>query len=343
MSGTSMDGLDIAFCSLIKKDKWEFKIIKAETVEYSIEWLNKLKTIHSKSGAELIELHNAYGKELGLRVNRFIEKNKIQADFIASHGHTIYHQPGKEFTFQLGAGSAIAATTGITTISDFRTLDVNLGGQGAPLVPIGDKLLFSMYDYCLNLGGFANISYDNQSKRIAFDICPVNIILNRLAAELNEKFDNKGKLASSGLVCNALLDELNKLDFYKTTGPKSLGIEWLEKNFIPILAQYEIPVNDKLRTITEHIAAQLNEAIPGLDKKILITGGGAYNDFLIDRFKAYSKNKIIIPDADVINFKEALVFAFLGVLRLRNEINCLSSVTGASRDSCSGCIYIGGV
>jgi len=339
MSGTSCDGLDLAASKFWKENNiWKFTIEAAKTVEYTNNWLNKLQKAPFLPGEKLIELHAEYGRFIGEKVNEFISETGFQPDFIASHGHTIFHQPVKQFTFQLGNGAQIAATTQITTISDFRTGDVALGGQGAPLVPIGDRLLFSEFDYCLNLGGFANISFERENKRIAFDICPVNFVLNSLAEKQGFPFDKNGELGKKGKVNLELLDKLNNIDFYKTAAPKSLGREWVETKFLPTLNSINISKADRFRTVYEHIAMQISRSIMPTGK-ILITGGGAFNSFLIERIKELSKAQIIIPEPYIVNFKEALIFAFLGVLKMQGHVNCLASVTGASKDSSSGVIF----
>lgn len=340
MSGTSLDGVDIAFCHFNKKENWNFEIIKAETIEYSKFWINKLRQLPDSNPDEIKKSHVEYGHFLGELVKKFISENDFTPEYIASHGHTIFHEPDKKITFQLGDGAAIFASSGLLVIFDFRSLDVKLGGQGAPLVPIGDKLLFGEYDFCLNLGGFSNISFDKNGIRIAFDICPVNIILNKLAGELGKDFDKDGQLASSGKVDQDLLNDLNNLNYYQKQPPKSLANEWLQKEFIPLLNNSNISTVDKMRTLVEHFAIQIaNSSNTGIHGRILTTGGGAFNKFLISRIKHYNQNKIIIPANEIINFKEAMIFAFLGVLKLRDEVNCLSSVTGASRDCVGGRLF----
>ena len=338
MSGTSLDGLDLVAVEFVFSDgKWHYKIIDAKTISYPGTWEKKLRSAHELTGSELLQVHNEYGKFLAGQINQF--SKDFSADLIASHGHTIFHQPEKGFTFQLGNGSVIAAETGITTVADFRQPDVSLGGQGAPLVPAGDRLLFGEFDYCLNLGGFANISFEKNNKRIAFDICPANIILNHFAAKQRLPFDNNGDLGRNGKINNELLVKLNSLDFYKKEPPKSLGREWIESEFLPNIDGFPGSDSDKLRTVYEHFAIQLAKATnkPG---KMLVTGGGAFNKFLIERLKELSVANIVIPDSETINFKEALIFAFLGVLRIRNEVNCLASVTGAKRDHSTGVIFL---
>ncbi|MCF6358383.1 MAG: anhydro-N-acetylmuramic acid kinase [Draconibacterium sp.] len=339
MSGTSLDGLDIAAVEFdYKNEKWSFNLLSATTVSYSEKWLKKLKNAPSLSGEKLIELHSEYGSFTGANINEFISNTGFKPNLIASHGHTIFHQPEKHFTLQIGNGAEIAAVTKTTTIADFRIGDIALGGQGAPLVPVGDKLLFNDFDYCLNLGGFANISFEKNGKRIAFDISPANFPLNFYAEKQGLLFDKNGELGKQGKLNIKLLSELNSLGFYKQNPPKSLGREWMEQVFYPVLTKYKISDSDIMRTIYEHIAIQIAKTSSGKGK-ILITGGGAFNTFLIERIKFHSLLEVVIPEQKIVNYKEALIFAFLGVLRIQNKINCYSSVTGASKDSSVGVIF----
>ncbi|OQX75557.1 MAG: anhydro-N-acetylmuramic acid kinase [Bacteroidetes bacterium 4484_249] len=338
MSGTSLDGVDIAFCKFIFDKEWRFEIIHAETIEYPEEWLDRLVKLPQTHAEFLTQTNVEYGHYLGQITKDFIDRKKIKPEFISSHGHTIFHQPEKHFTLQIGDGASIAAETGLPVVFDFRSLDVARGGQGAPLVPVGDKLLFGEYNYCLNLGGIANISYEEKGRRIAFDICPVNQALNYLTNECGKSFDDKGMIASSGNVNAELSDTLNELKYYSQLPPKSLGKEWVEKFIFPILNTFSIPVEDKLRTFSEHIAQQISKVLKTETGKLLITGGGAYNDFLIKMIRNYTKNEIIVPDKILIEYKEAMIFAFLGVLKIRGEVNCLSSVTGAKEDSSGGVV-----
>ena len=343
MSGTSLDGADLVMCSFTnEKGKWSFEILKADTFPYSIEWQNILSNANMLNAYEFVKLHKDYGYYLGELVNNFLLDINIRVDFIASHGHTVFHTPNENITFQIGCGACIAAKANITTISDFRTLDVALNGQGAPLVPIGDELLFSNYDYCINLGGFSNISFNNNGIRYAFDICPVNIAINYYTKQLNLDFDKDGKIATSGHINTKLFDELNNIEYYKLNYPKSLGREWLYIDFMPMVDKYKLGIENKLRTIYEHIAFQINKLLCIDNKKsVLMTGGGVHNKFLIDLIKNSNANiDFIIPQKEIIDFKEAIIFAFLGILRYRNETNCLASVTGADKDSCSGVINL---
>lgn len=343
MSGTSLDGIDLAHIHfVVKEDKWSYEILESETISYSTNWLSKLKVAVSFSKEELIELNEDYTELLGKIIKSFIDKHQIKnIDAVCSHGHTILHQPQNGFTLQIGNLPKITAIIQEKVVCDFRVQDVQLGGQGAPLVPIGDRILFSKYDYCLNLGGFSNISFEENSKRIAFDISPVNTVLNFYSNKLGLNYDDKGKFARSGKVNSDLLNELNALDYYKKQFPKSLGFEFVKEIVLPLIEKYTISIEDKMHTFTEHIALQTSLALPKKDGKLLITGGGAYNDFLIERMQFHLPNiKIIIPDNKTLEFKEALIFALLGVLKLRNEINVLSSVTGAKMDHSSGNIFI---
>jgi len=332
MSGTSLDGLDMVICTFWKqKDKWQYRIEKATTIAYSGEWRIKLHNAFHAGAYEITLLDREYGRWIGRQAAQFMKGIKV--DFIASHGHTVFHRPDQKCTLQIGHAAAIVAETGLPVVSDFRSLDVALGGQGAPLVPVGDELLFSGYDYCLNLGGFANISCRKNEQRTAWDICPVNIILNKLAPP----FDKDGRLGKKGECYLPLREELDALEFYQRTPPKSLGREWLENIFEKILETYPLSLEDKLSTLYDHIAHQITKSIdpPG---NVLVTGGGAWNTFLLEKLKSKSNSTFILPDEITVNFKEALVFAFLGLLRINSETNCLASVTGASRDSSSGTI-----
>ena len=342
MSGTSLDGVDLAYIKFNHSENWTFEIFQSETVSYSEEWLNKLKNAIHFSHSELEELNSGYTKLLASIISDFISKHNLtEIDAVCTHGHTILHQPQNGFTLQIGNLPMIRDLVNQTIVCDFRVQDVQLGGQGAPLVPIGDELLFSQYDYCLNLGGFSNVSFNENGYRIAFDISPVNTVLNFYANELGFSYDDAGNLAKSGNVNQDLLKQLNGLDFYKATYPKSLGMEFVNAEIFPLMHSFSIDVKDKLRTFVEHIAIQIAKICDKPLAKLFITGGGAYNRFLIERLRNYlPKTEVVIPDDKTIQFKEALIFAFLGILRLRDEINVLSSVTGASKNHSSGVVFM---
>lgn len=341
MSGTSLDGIDILYANFCFKTKWSFKILNFDTVPYSENWIKTLRRLTQYSKIELNEIDHNYSDYLGRTVLEFIDKNNLKTiDFVVSHGHTALHKPSEGFTYQIGNQQVVADILQKKLICDFRVQDVKLGGQGAPLVPIGDQLLFGDYDYCINLGGFANISFKGNGKRIAFDICPVNIVLNYYVSQLGFQYDDEGKIATSGCINYSLLEILNSLEYYSLSSPKSLGLEWVEDHIFPLIERYELQVEDVLRTFVEHSAIQISKFLSKKNSNSIITGGGAYNVFLIERIKQLSKSKIIIPDSDIIEYKEALIFGLLGVLKDREEVNCLSSVTGARKDHSSGKILI---
>ena len=345
MSGTSMDGLDIVHITfyLSKKNEWTFKIHNKKTYPYKIDTINKLKKSKNLSTIEILEFDKYLGKIFSNHINNFIKTNKINKKdihAIGSHGHTVHHRPDIGFTQQIGCGDTIAFNTGINVVNNFRQKDIIANGQGAPLVPIGDKLLFiKKANAFLNIGGFVNICVIGK-KIIAFDICPGNLPLNKVINKLGLDFDNKGILSSQGKINIKILHKLNSLKFYDKKNPKSLGTEWLEKNFFPIINKINSP-EDQLRTIIEHIAIQVSNTFKKLNvKKIYITGGGALNEFLISRIKANTNVKIIIPNKTIINYKEAIIFGFLSVLFLRKEINCLADATGANKDTIGGVLHI---
>ncbi|WP_424495153.1 anhydro-N-acetylmuramic acid kinase [Salinimicrobium sp. GXAS 041] len=340
MSGTSLDGIDIAHLHFHYDETWNYKILAAETLAYPEDWKMTLSEAIFYDDERLHELNKRYTVYLSEVLSDFIAENKIKKiDAICSHGHTIKHEPENGFTLQIGNRPEVATLTGQKVVCDFRVQDVELGGQGAPLVPVGDELLFPEVQYCLNLGGFANVSTVLEGERIAFDICPVNTVLNYLAEKLDLPYDKNGEIAASGRTDEVLLEKLNSLPFYAQEPPKSLGIEWVNGNILPLLAG-EKKIPDLLNTYAVHAGIQISRMFdqnPG--SKVLVTGGGAFNGFLMEQIKMRAKNDIFVPASKVVNYKEALIFGFLGVLKLRNEVNVLKSVTGSSKDHSSGVIY----
>ena len=342
MSGTSLDGLDIAYCEFIKTNKtYTFEIKATSQIDYPKKLKEQLKSAIDFSATDLLAYDKWYGAYLGKQLISFITKNKCKPDFIASHGHTIHHQPTAGFTCQIGSGQHIALASGLPVVCDFRSKDVALGGQGAPLVPIGDQLLFSDYDGCINLGGIGNISFEYQEKWIAYDMVPVNMLFNYISKKAGKEFDKDGLLASKGNLNQELLKQLNLLSFYQNPFPKSLGYEWFLEKVVPLIDQCKEPVENILHTAVIHAVQQINAAINGIKKKelsVLITGGGAKNKFFIEKLRQQSNpsTALIIPEKKLIDYKEALIFAFLGVLSKNKEVNSLSSVTGARKNSSSG-------
>lgn len=364
MSGTSLDGLDLAYCIFREKEEckdfkvlndrreevsqeiatdkrsWSYEVRKAVTVPYPEKLCQKLSQAMTFSGYDLALLHNELGRFIGIKVNEFMADFAEEVELIASHGHTVFHRPDLGMTLQIGNGADIVAICGKPTVCDFRTTDVALGGQGAPLVPIGDELLYGQYDICLNLGGISNLSFRADGQRKAYDISPCNIVLNQLARQLGKEYDANGAIAQSGCINMPLLEQLNQLDYYKQLGTKSLGREWIDQNFFPILAGSPLSIPDQMRTVYEHIAQQIAKACNATGgKTLLITGGGTHNTFLIDLIRQKFHGQVIIPDDSTIDFKEAIIFAFLGMLRANGLPNCLASVTGAKCDSSGGGMY----
>jgi len=344
MSGTSLDGLDLAYCRFTKKASgWTYTIEQADVKRYPAAWKQKLSQAQLLSGQDLLALDVEYGRFLGEASREFVTKHNVKPDFIASHGHTIFHQPGRGFTFQLGNGNALYAAAGIPVVYDFRSLDVTLGGQGAPLVPVGDKLLFSDYGICLNLGGIANLSMEIKKKRVAYDVCFCNMSLNYLMEKTGASYDKDGAMAESGEVNTKLLKQFDKVYAGLRTKRPSLGREIFESKIKPLLDQENISLADRLRTSVESSAQEIALAIKTVTStEVLCTGGGAFNAFFMTRLLDHAADHALLirPEDSVVKFKEALVFAFLGVLRARGEVNCLKSVTGASKD-CSGGILVG--
>ncbi|HNQ12168.1 MAG TPA: anhydro-N-acetylmuramic acid kinase [Bacteroidia bacterium] len=343
MSGTSLDGLDIAFCKIVRaQKKYSYEIIEAETIPYTKSWEKKISKAHLLSAQDLCKLDFDFGLHIGSQVNLFCSKHNLKPNLIASHGHTVFHEPDKGFTLQIGSGSAISNSTGITSVVDFRSSDISLKGQGAPLVPIADRLLFSEYKACINLGGFSNISIQNKRQFLAFDICPINSLLNLIAQEKGLKYDKNGDLASKGKVDSKLLSKLNNIAYYKKRGAKSLSREWNEKFVYPLLQSNRSSVEDKLRTLCEHMTDQIKWVIEyyNIKGKILATGGGAYNKYLMNLLIKKSNVQFIIPAPKLVEFKEAMAFALLGFLRYENKVNILKEYTGAIKDSKGGAIYL---
>ena len=346
MSGTSLDGLDIAFCRFEKGKNWSFQLLEAKTVPYDTEWKDRLFNSVNISGNNLALLDNALGVWIGQQVKSFVAEKKLNPDFVSCHGHTVFHQPEKDLTLQIGSGTHIARESGFPVVNDFRTLDVALGGHGAPLVPVGDRLLFSEYDFCLNLGGIANVSFEKEDQRMAYDITVVNMLLNFLAGKLNLVYDEDGAIAKRGQYQEDLFQELEALHYFQQLPPKSLGWEWFEQEVIPILNRYDAPTEDQLHTAARHITHRiatevLQETLPNKTYRLLATGGGARNTYLMQLLaEALAPQvEVVIPEERIIDFKESIVFGLLGVLKLRGEANCLASVTGAHRDNCGGVVY----
>ena len=379
MSGSSLDGLDLCCAQLQETTgKWSYEIKKADCYAYTADWVRRLQQAIELNAKDYLILHAEYGHYLGELVNRFLDENGLayQVQLIGSHGHTTFHMPFKKMTAQLGDGAAIAAETGINVVSDLRAMDLALGGQGAPIVPIGERILLGDYEYFLNLGGIANISAsierlpdsvasarsssDTNSTltapvTIAFDVCPANRVLNLLSNELGKEYDDSGEIAQSGKLNQELLAQLNELDYYELDFPKSLANDFGTDVVYPLIKKSGCSTADGMRTMLEHIVYQIKSSIQKLEnnntgnnasqkKQLLATGGGAFNNFLVKRLSEALQGlniKLVIPDENVIKYKEALIMGLMAVLRWREENNVFSSVTGASRDSIGGAVWIG--
>ncbi|MEM9647006.1 MAG: anhydro-N-acetylmuramic acid kinase [Bacteroidota bacterium] len=346
MSGTSLDGLDLALCHLWQSEgQWQFSIEATREISYEKTLWEQLKNAIHISEEKHDQLHLDYGLWLGQQAKKFIEDEQLEVDFISSHGHTSHHRPEDGFTFQLGDGQQLANSSSIQVVCDFRTTDVSLGGQGAPLVPIGDQLLFHEYDFCLNLGGISNMSFEKDGKRIAYDIGLANMPLNFITRKMGLEYDDNGKMARSGQLDNVLLAKLNALEYYRLPYPKSTGYEWFTWEIVPLIQNSNISNEDLLHTFIHHnckqIAVQVKKYRTAEPQKLFATGGGALNQFFMDTLQAAlgSQIEVVVPNKELIAYKEALVFALMGVLRLQNKTNVLSSVTGAKEDSCSGVIF----
>ena len=351
MSGSSLDGLDLAFVEFqVEGNQWQYQIESADCFPYTDAWRERLIRATGLTARDYLQLHVDYGHYLGEQVNRFIEEKGLayRVGLIASHGHTTFHHPESKLTAQLGDGAALATVTRLPVISDLRAMDVALGGQGAPIVPIGEKLLFPNHPYFLNLGGIANLSLASDSY-LAFDVCPANRVLNALAEQMGHEMDAGGSIARTGNIQAILLDELNALEYYQRTGPRSLPNQFGTDVVLPLLLKAGHSIPDLLATYCEHIALQIHRSISDTGRMIhsgemLVTGGGAFNEYLMERIAAHLEVmsiKPVVPSAELVQYKEALIMAFIGVLRWRQENTVLSSVTGASVPSIGGAFWMG--
>lgn len=339
MSGSSLDGLDLALCEFrLSRGRWAYRIERARTVRFPEKLQARLATAMEASAFEHVQLDAELGAFIGQACRRFLKGDRV--DVIGSHGHTIFHQPSLGFSTQIGSGARIAAEAGAPVVCDFRSADVANGGQGAPLVPLAERLIFPEHRAFLNIGGICNVSIHSVKKVLGFDACIGNQALNQLANEAGAEFDRDGRMARRGTIHNGLLDRLSRLPFHAAKPPKSLGREWFVKEVLPLINERGITLEDRLRTVTEHIAIQVASALPSGAPTVLITGGGARNRFLLERIAAHAKPLVEVPTPIVIDFKESLAFALLAVLRLRGEPTALASVTGAKRDSCGGALHL---
>jgi anhydro-N-acetylmuramic acid kinase len=355
MSGSSLDGLDLAYCEFEVKDNdvFDFKLICAENIPFLERWVTRLKHLPQQNALTFFRTHTYFGHYMGDMVNDFIKKYNIKPDFIASHGHTIFHDPERQMTAQIGDGAALAARTGLTVICDFRTNDISIGGEGTPIAPAADRYLFSGYDFYLNVGGIANVTCNANGKMIAFDVGPANQVFNGLANVVDLEYDNGGELAKTGQVDEGILALLEEFEYFTADYPKSLGNGWIQSEILPLYLSLDCPLEDKLRTSIEHLAFQIAYSIEQIivtedfEKEsytLFATGGGVLNTFLMEEVQKkldLLNIRIVIPEKDIIDYKEAILMGLMGVLRMENKVNCFSSVTGAQRDTIGGAVYLG--
>ncbi len=342
MSGTSLDGLDMALCRYrLVQGKWSFHTIRCKTVPYSSDLQKRLKVAVELDGEALTELDLDWGHWVGNKIMEFFKEHLNGIDAIACHGHTVFHQPNKGLTLQIGNAVVLHQITGVPIVNDFRTLDVLKGGQGAPLVPVGDQQLFSSYAGCLNLGGIANVTVQNNNQFFAYDICPANMLLNYACSLYGMEYDAGGAKAKEGSLSATLLQELEGFSYYNNPLPKSLGLEEVSKFFFSKINK-QIGLSEQLHTLVAHIATQIVQALNGHINNgvVLVTGGGSHNHFLISEIQKQLKEglSLLVPDQEIIDFKEAIIFGFLGLLKIRNEINVDRRITGAESDSIAGTI-----
>jgi len=356
MSGSSLDGLDVVYVTFLEQGgQWSFSVGAAACIPYTNEWVERLRGATKLSARDYYLLHTDYGHWLGAQVNAFIEQHQLhyKVAVVGSHGHTTFHMPDKRTTGQLGDGAALAASTGLSVVTELRALDVALGGQGAPIVPIGEKFLFAGTPYFLNLGGIANISSATEPY-VAFDVCAANRVLNMIASLQGLDYDKGGALAASGTVDESLLQQLEQLPYYQLPYPKSLANDFGTDVVFPLVQAAGLSVPDSLATYTSHIVRQIAASLQQLitspaaqsttGARMLVTGGGACNEFLV----ASLRDALIpmgvtvdVPAIDIVQYKEALIMAFMAVLRWRQENTVLASVTGATRDSIGGALWMG--
>lgn len=354
MTGSSLDGVDIVYTKITASEKkYSYEILMTDCVKMPAKWKLRISQLVLQNAVTYLKTSAFFGQFLGEILLDFITRNQIenQLDFIASHGQTIFHQPENKFSSQIGDGSVIAAITGFPVICDFRSVDVALGGQGAPVAPIANKLFYPEYSLFLNLGGIGNLAANINGKYVAFDFTAVNLILDKIAKELELEYDDEGKIAAFGNFSETLFDSLNHSIYYNKSYPKSLSGGWVSKVMLPIISRSPLSHADKLHTVVYHVAYQLKNAISMIEAKenisfskndkMLATGGGVFNRFLMQIIQEKIGVSVTIPDHQIIKFNEAVLMALMGVMRVRQETNIMSSVTGATYDTIGGAIYEG--
>ena len=355
MSGSSLDGADLAWCTFQFAEDDPAKLVswtlhRGVTIPYDEGWQQRLRNAPALSGRGLWLLHTELGLHYGHMLRTFVDELPEKVDFIASHGHTVFHYPDQHTTTQIGDGAAIAAVLNMPVIDQFRTQDMALGGQGAPLAPLADRYFFPEYFACLNLGGISNISIKTDRGYVAFDVGGANQVLDAMMQEIGKDYDENGQLARTGQLIPALKQAADALSFHAQQPPKSLGNDWVRERLLPLFKDQQYALEDRLHTYCHHVAGQIaaslhqvakNENIELTDQQqLLVAGGGGFNGFLCECIAAVIQPvQLEIAAPDIIAFKEAALMALAGALRWQQQPNVIPSVTGASRAAVGGAIH----
>lgn len=345
MSGTSLDGLDLCAVEFERTNgRWTYRIHAFETIPYrGTLWPEHLTAAYRDRGALRTQVSHEFALWCQGQWLDFGARHQFAAHAVAHHGHTVEHDPLRGITVQIGHEASAFASSPIPVVGDFRSGNVARGGQGAPLVPLADRDLFEDFAVCVNLGGFSNASWtDGGGLRRAGDLGPCNGLLNPLAGELGRDYDPEGTYAATGTARPT--PDLEKLHYYGAPFPKSLGREWMETDFLPAFnAKRPNRTEDALATASAHIAWSIAQGLRAANAPkgpALLSGGGAYNTDLIRRLRETAPEwEWTVAPKDILEAKEALAFAYLGLLRLRGEPNVLASYAGGTADGCDGSIF----
>lgn len=353
LSGSSLDGADLAVCSFSVDPLTPTKLLSwnihlARTIPYPQEWITRFKNLPGASARDLVLADTELGHYYGVLINQLLKEHSITVDLISSHGHTIFHFPELKTTTQIGDGAAIVSETGIDTVTQLRSVDVAFAGEGAPLAPLGDRYLYPGYTYYLNLGGIANVTAYQDEKIIAFDICPCNQIFNALAETIGQDFDRDGAIAASGNLNHPLLARLQDDDYLIKPYPKSLDNTWSQEHQVKQAIQWDARLEDKMNTAVEFVALEIAKACRQLTQPessterptLFCTGGGALNAHLISRIAFHCPEiELVLPSRKIIEFKEVSFIALAGLFRCLRVPNLYASVTGAPSDTINGALY----
>ncbi|HET9343553.1 MAG TPA: anhydro-N-acetylmuramic acid kinase [Candidatus Eremiobacteraceae bacterium] len=373
MSGTSADGIDVAAVE-VEHEKAHgglgIRVLHFATLPYEATLRERLLSSSSSVGTTIVQLG-----ELNAAVGEAFAAATIEAarrwgldlgsiDVIGSHGHTMYHAPETCVTIQIGEGAIVAARTGVTCVADFRIADVALGGQGAPLVPFVDAVLFAdpnEYRAALNIGGIANVTllpdeaHGGRAAIRAFDTGPGNMVIDacvRLASDGESDFDRDGAAAARGIPAHALLDELLDDGYFSRPTPKSTGRERYGAAYAAHVweqgRRLGLHPDDVIATVTALTARTIADAVPSECRRIIVSGGGVHNRTLMETLQA-SVGKppahARVERSDVygieVDAKEATAFAVLACEAIAGDINHLPATTGAARAAVLGKITPG--